>query len=37
MEPAGIILFIMWAGLIYLCLNPEAGARLGAWLRKRDE
>jgi len=28
-----LILFAGWVGLIYLCLSPEMGVRLGAWLR----
>ena len=33
----GFVLLAMWVGLIYICLNPEVGVRLGAWLRNRDK
>ncbi len=33
MSGLGLIFFLGWAALIYLCVNPEAGVRFGAWLR----
>jgi hypothetical protein len=37
MEPLGVLLMIFWAAMVYICIDPVAGVRLGAWLRNETK